>query len=120
VGEKLSSEFSNQSSSADKGKGMKIEVTSIRLVDPNLPSGLRGFADIKLDDILIRDFRIVQRNGKPSVEGAHTTFKKDGQIRFNQIVNFPGELKARVDTAILAAYFREKEKESAARNPASV
>jgi DNA-binding cell septation regulator SpoVG len=87
---------------------MKIEVTSLRLVDPK-ESGLRGFADIKLDTILIRDFRIVQRNGKPFVEGPHTTFKKDGQIRFNQIVNFPDELRVQVDTIILTAYFREKE-----------
>jgi len=87
---------------------MKIEIVSLRLVDPK-ESGLRGFADVKLDTILVRDFRIVQRNGKPFVEGPHTTFKKDGQIRFNQIVNFPEELKARVDTAILTAYFKEKE-----------
>jgi hypothetical protein len=87
---------------------MKIEVVSLRLVDPK-ESGLRGFADVMLDTILIRDFRIVQRNGKPFVEGPHTTFKKDGQIRFNQIVNFPDELKVQVDTAILTAFFREKE-----------
>ena len=87
---------------------MEIKVVSVRLVDPK-ESGLRGFADVKLDTILIRDFRIVQRNGKPFVEGPHTTFKKDGQIRFNQIVNFPDELRVEVDTVILSAYFREKE-----------
>jgi DNA-binding cell septation regulator SpoVG len=87
---------------------MKIEVVSLRLVDPK-ESGLRGFADVTLDSILVRDFRIVQRNGKLFVEGPHTTFKKDGQIRFNQIVNFPDELKVQVDTAILQTYFREKE-----------
>lgn len=88
---------------------MKIEVVSLRLVDPK-ESGLRGFADVKLDTILVRDFRIVQRNGKPFVEGPHTTFKKDGQMMFNQIVNFPDELKVRIDTEILMAFFREKEK----------
>lgn len=87
---------------------MKVEVVSLRLVDPK-ESGLRGFADVTLDTILIRDFRIVQRNGKPFVEGPHTTFKKDGQIKFNQIVNFPDELRVQIDTVILSAYFREKE-----------
>jgi hypothetical protein len=87
---------------------MKIEVASLRLVDPK-ESGLRGFADIKVDDILLREFRIVQHNGKLSVQGPHTTFKKDGQIRFSDIVNFPAELKVRVDTEILTVYFREKE-----------
>jgi hypothetical protein len=88
---------------------MKNEIVSLRLVDPK-ESGLRGFADVKVDSIFIRDFRIVQRNGKTFVEGPHTTFKKDGQIRFNQIVNFPDEIKVRVDSMILTAYFGEKEK----------
>jgi DNA-binding cell septation regulator SpoVG len=87
---------------------MKIEVVSLRLVDPK-ESGLRGFADVKLDDILVRDFRIFQRNGKPYIQPPHTTFKKDGQIKFNPIVDFPEELKAQVSAAILTAFFREKE-----------
>lgn len=91
---------------------MKIEVVSIRLVDPNLESGLRGFADIKLDDtILIKDFRIRHRHNKPTVESPHTTFKKNGEIKFNQIVNFPDELRVQIDTAILTAFFREQEKQ---------
>jgi hypothetical protein len=35
---------------------MKIEIVSLRLVDPK-ESGLRGFADIKLDTIVIKDHR---------------------------------------------------------------
>jgi DNA-binding cell septation regulator SpoVG len=91
---------------------VKIEVTSLRLVDPK-ESGLRGFADVKVDSILIRDFRILQRNGKPFVEGPHTTRKKDGQMFFNQIVTFPEELRVQVETAILTAFFGEKEKNNA-------
>lgn len=87
---------------------MNIQILEIRLVDPK-ESGLRGFADVKLDTILIKDFRIIQRNGKPFIEAPHTTFKKNGQMMFNQIVSFPDELRVRVDTAILTAYFREKE-----------
>ena len=91
---------------------MKIEIVSLRLVDPK-ESGLRGFADVKLlDAIIIKDYRIVQRNGRTFVEGPHTTFKKDGQIRFNQIVNFPDEIKVRVDSMILTAYFGEREKKN--------
>lgn len=87
---------------------MKIEVTSIKLVDPK-ESGLRGFADVRLDDILIRDFRITQKNGRLHAEVPHTTYKKNGQIMFNPIVSFPSELKVRVETSILTRYFREKE-----------
>lgn len=89
---------------------MRIEVISLRLVDPK-ESGLCGFADVMLDAICIRDFRIVWRNGRLFVEGAHATFKKDGQIRFNQIVNFPDVLKVQIDTAILTVYFKEKERQ---------
>lgn len=91
---------------------MDIQVLEIRLIDPK-ESGLRGFADVKLDTILIKDFRIIQRNGKPFIEGPHTTFKKNGQMMFNQIVSFPDELRVRVDTAILTAYFGEKENRDA-------
>lgn len=87
---------------------MRIEVVSLRLVEPK-ESGLRGFADVKLNDILIRDFRIVQRNSKPFVEGPHTTRKKDGQMFFNQIITFPEELRVQINTAILTAFFREQE-----------
>ena len=92
---------------------MKIEVVSVRLVDPK-ESGLRGFADIRLEDaILIRDFRIFQRTeGKPFIQEPHHTYKKDGQIRFNSIIEFPEELRVRIYTAIFTAYFREKEKEN--------
>lgn len=87
---------------------MKIEVTSLRLLDPQ-PSGLCGFADIKMDGIHVKDFRIVHRNGKPFIEGPFTTRKKDGQMFFNLIVIFPEDLKVQIDTAILTAFFREKE-----------
>ena len=71
---------------------MKIEVVSLRLIDPQ-PSGLLGFADIKLDAIQIRDLRIVQRNGKPFIEGPYAPRKKGSQMFFNLIVIFPEDLK---------------------------
>ena len=46
---------------------MGIEIISLRLIEPK-ESGLRGFADIRLDDVTIRDFRIFQRNGKPYIQ----------------------------------------------------
>ena len=89
---------------------MGIEVISLRLIEPK-ESGLRGFADIRLDVVTIRDFRIFQRNGKPYVQAPYTTLKKDGALQFHPIIDLPGELRAQVDTAILTAYFRETEKE---------
>lgn len=97
---------------------MKIEVVALRLVDPK-ESGLRGFADIRLENIiLLKNFRIVQRQGHLFVEGPQATYKKNGKIIFNDIVNFSEELKAQVYTTILAAFFQEKEKHNGkAPNP---
>ena len=91
---------------------MEIKVVDLRLIDPK-ESGLRGFADVRIDEILIRDFRIIQRNGKPSVEVPHTTYKRKGQILFNPVVSFPNELKVRLETAILTAFFGKKENRDA-------
>jgi len=89
---------------------MKIEVIDLRLIE----RGVKGFADIMLDttegNIIVKDFKITQHNGRPTVEVPHTTYKRNGQILFNPIITFPDELKVKIDTAILATYFREKEK----------
>lgn len=90
----------------------RIEVISLRLIEPR-ESGLRGFADIRIDSVTVRDFRIFQRNGKPYVQVPHTTFKKDGALQFHPIVDLPGELRGQVDAAILQAYFRERENRDA-------
>lgn len=93
---------------------MKIEVVSLRLIEPK-ESGLRGFADIRLDAVTIRDFRIFQRNGKPYIQAPYTTLKKDEVLQFHPIIDLPEELRAQVDTAILVAYFREKERNNGTR-----
>jgi DNA-binding cell septation regulator SpoVG len=87
---------------------MKIEILSLRLIDPK-ESGLCGFADVQIDSVTVRDFRIFQRNGKPYIQVPHTTFKKDGVLQFHPIIDLPGELRGAVDAAILTAYFRKKE-----------
>lgn len=91
---------------------MRIEIVSLRLIDRG--GGVKGFADIMLDttegNIIVKDFIITQRNGRPTIEVPHTTYKRDGRIMFNPVITFPDELKTRIDTAILTAYFRETEK----------
>jgi hypothetical protein len=85
-----------------------IQILSIRLIEPK-ESGLRGFCDIRVDSVTIRDFRIFQRNGKPYIQAPYTTFKKDGTLQFHPIIDLPAELRTMVDTAILGAYFGKKE-----------
>jgi DNA-binding cell septation regulator SpoVG len=88
---------------------IRVEVVSLRLIEPK-ESGLRGFADIRLDAVTIRDFRIFQRNGKPYVKAPFTTYKnQNGELCFRQIIDLPDEVRGQVDTAILSAFYREKE-----------
>ena len=88
---------------------MKIEVTAVRLITPK-ETGLRGFADVKLDDILVRDFRIFHRHGSHYVQSPHSSFKRDRQIVFTAIVELPEELRMHVNAQIISAFLREKEK----------
>ena len=87
---------------------MKIEVLSIRLFPGHKTT--RAFIDIQLDDMVIRDFRIVQNGGKPHVKAPFTTYKKqNGELCFRQIIDFPEEVRGRIDNAILSAFYREME-----------
>jgi hypothetical protein len=87
---------------------MEIRVLDIRLLLGSKTT--QAFVDIQLSDMEIKDFRIVQNGGKPHVKAPFTTYKdKTGQLRFRQIIDLPGEMRAAVDVAILGAYFREKE-----------
>lgn len=94
---------------------MSVDVLSLRLIEPK-ESGLRGFADIRIYPVTIRDFRIFQRNGKPYVQVPQTTIKKDGVLHFHPIIDLPEELRAQVDNAILTAYFRERENQHGERS----
>ena len=87
----------------------KVEVLSIRLIGDGRP--LKGFADVKIGDILIRDFRIMQNDGRPYIKAPFQTYKNNvGEIQFRQIIDLPDEVRGQVDNLILTAFYREKEK----------
>lgn len=88
---------------------MKIEVIDIRLID-SPGNGLKAFSDIRLDNLIIKDLRIMEHSGKICVEGPYATRRKGGQIFFNPIIIFPEDLKVRLETAVLSAYFEKEEK----------
>jgi len=86
---------------------MKAEVIDIRFTKSSRTT--RAFADIFIEGITIRDFRICQKkdDGKPSVRNPFTTIKDaDGVIRFRQLINLPPNVEAEVDALILGEYFR--------------
>ena len=90
---------------------MEIEILDIRLVESSGRS-LKAFADVKLGDVTIRDFRIVKEDGRrPHVKVPFSTYKdQGGRIKFRPIVILPEEVRGEIDLAILNAYQWEKEK----------
>lgn len=72
----------------------------------------RGFADISIGEITIKDFRIYQVNGKPTVRNPFSTYKdSDGTLKFRETISLPPNVKGEVDALIITEYFRRlKEK----------
>lgn len=101
-------------------RNMKPEVVAVRLIDPNVEhhafqNGLRGFADVQFtdhvgDSILVRDIKIFQRGESVYFQSPNTTFKKDGKLVFNNIITISKELRDRLASIVISAYFIEKEK----------
>lgn len=92
---------------------MEIRVLEIRLASFNGKT-IKAFVDVQLDNIIIRDFRIMKEEGKrPYVKVPFQTYKgQTGELKFRPTVTLPDELRGEIDLAILNAYQREKEKEN--------
>ena len=90
-----------------------VKVVEIR--KPRKPGPLRAFVDVRLGNLLVRDFRVIQDNGgRPYVKLPFCTYKNEsGELCFRQIIDLPDEVRGQVDTAILSAFYREKEKSNA-------
>lgn len=87
---------------------MEIRILDVRLLPGNKTT--RAFIDIRLDDVVIKDFRVIQNGGKPHVRVPFTTYKnQNGELCFRQIIDLPDEVRGQVDTAILSAFYRMKE-----------
>ena len=92
---------------------MKIQVTELRLLSGD--RALKAFADIQLDDMVIREFRVIKENGKrPWVVSPQVSWKgQDGQIKYKTVITLPDEVKGQVDLAILKRFTEEMEKNDA-------
>lgn len=80
-----------------------ISVEKIRKVGAG---NLRAFADVKIGDIVIRDFRIIQQpNQKPWVSSPQRTYKSEnGEMRYANTIELSNELKTKVQLAVLTAF----------------
>jgi DNA-binding cell septation regulator SpoVG len=112
-------DLSRKIGGAEKGsffilrKMKAIEILDIRLIESSGKS-LKAFADVRFENITIRDFRVVKEDGKrPHVKVPFSTYKdQKGRIKFRPIVILPEEVRGEIDLAILNAYKREKEQEN--------
>jgi DNA-binding cell septation regulator SpoVG len=89
---------------------MKIQIIELRLLSSERT--LKAFCDVRVDGIIVREFRVVKENGKrPWVVSPQISWKDhDGQIKYKTVITFPDEVKGQVDLAILKAYTEEMEK----------
>ncbi len=90
---------------------MIINVLEIRLLNDEKP--LKAFADAQVGTWIVRDWRIIQQNGKRAYVMAPQLSWKDpatSEIKYKTILTIPAEEKQQIDVAILSAFHREKEK----------
>ncbi len=92
----------------------EIRVTEMKVIENKGP--LKAYAAVRLDDWVTYDWRIVQQNGQRAwVSPPQATWKgPDGRVRYRSLLSIPGELKQKVEVAILSAW--ELEKRNAARS----
>lgn len=85
-----------------------MDTAKVVEIRPTRKSGpLRAFVDIKIEGLLLKDFRVYQTNGKPSVRNPFVSYKnRDGELTFRQIIDLPPVVQTEVNALILEAYFR--------------
>jgi len=84
---------------------MNIEVLGIRFTNGSRTT--KAFVDIKIGDIVIRDFRVCQNNGKIYIQNPYNCYKDaDGKIKYHRIVDLPPNLLAEVNGTVLVEYLR--------------
>ena len=73
-------------------------------------SGLKCYVDLKLGEIVISDFRVIQRpNKKAWVSPSVSRWQdKDGRTKYKPIISLPSVLRQRVDLACLTAWEKER------------
>jgi DNA-binding cell septation regulator SpoVG len=91
---------------------LEIEILDLRVVESG--KSLKAFADVRLGEITIRDFRVVKEDGRRlHVKVPFLTYKDQmGRLKFRPVIVLPDEVRGEVDLAILSAYQREMEKKN--------
>ncbi len=82
----------------------RIEVVRIVRLPGSYP--LKGFIDVALGDLIIRNWRIVQKPGERiQVLYPQTSYRESkGTIRYRALLSCLTEIKQRIDVVILSAW----------------
>lgn len=81
-----------------------IKVIEFRFINNGSP--LKAFASVQIDDWIVHDWRIIQKEGQrawvtvPQMSWRDT----DGKVRYKSLISIPGDLKQRIETKILSAW----------------
>jgi hypothetical protein len=86
----------------------EIEVVGINKV--NAKGALQGFADVKIAGLILRNFKVILREGGTlQVEYPTTTFRNsNGQIRYKPLVSCPAEVMQKIYIKILSCWTQGK------------
>jgi len=93
-------------------KILNIRVIGVRLLPGD--KSLKAFADVQAGDWTIHDWRIIKQDGQRAfVSVPQCSWKgKDGKVRYRALLSIPGELKQRIEVAIISAWEEEKRSEN--------
>lgn len=96
----------------------QIEIIELKPCQKN--GNLKAFVDVKIDSIIIHDFRIIQqKDQKPWVSVPQLSWRdSSGGLSYKNLVELPKELKSRVEEAILEFYQRHPSSEKSDNNGA--
>lgn len=89
-----------------------LKVIEIRPLNDGRP--LKAFVDIQVGDWIIYEWRIIKKDGQRAwVSVPMASWKDlDHKVRYRALLSIPGELKQRIEVAILSAWEKEERSEN--------
>ena len=94
----------------------ELKVIEIRALNDERP--LKAFADVEVGGWIINEWRIIKHEGQRAyVSVPQASWKnRDGRVKYRALLSIPGELKQRIEVAILSAWEKELSKVGKAAN----
>ncbi len=87
---------------------MNIRVVEFKMLNNGRP--IKAYASVSIGDWVVYDWRVIQHPGQRAwVSVPQTSWRDpDGKIKYRALLSIPGELKQRIEVAILSAWEEEK------------